>query len=280
MEQSKSNKCVSCGAALHGEYCHVCGEQTLNDRLRSIYYVDQNIFEELSSLDGRVWHTLKTMVCRPGQYEYDHHIGRRNVYIKPLTLFLIINVLFVALSPLTDFYVNFYSQLNAQAYSQFTTPYLLQFIEQKGVTVQQFAEKYDQLVLVIARSLIILQVPIFALLSSIVLYRKDYFSSDYFTFGLNIHSWVLSWIVLAQVPAIILSYPIAFFIEDFSRWYLYMPMMTLGVVTYIALSAKVMFRFSWLQLFLRLPLLLVIFPISHFCYRFLQLIIAVSLVDV
>lgn len=271
--------CQSCGAEQSGNYCTVCGEERLTPKLRSSSYLMKSFFTELTDIDGKFWFTTKNLILHPGQIDYDYSIGRRNIYIKPVTLFLMINVLFVMLSSLTDFYIKFSAQIELQAYSTIIRPHVLDYVASTGLALNEFSQQYDQLVKLLARSLIIIQVPIFAIFLALICYRKNYYFGDYITFSLNYHSWFLLLMIVIIYP----DYPIRWINETellpFKIPSIWRYLLTGAVLIYFSIAIQRMFRFSWLQTLLRVPFVLVAFFASHFLYRFSQLFITISLMD-
>ena len=186
-----SEICKSCGALQTSRYCPECGEERLSPELRSAGYLVKQLFTELTDLNGKFLTTLKTLILKPGLVDRDYADGRRKIYIKPVTLFLLINVFYLMFATLSDFFINFSSQLNLQIYSDLVKPLLLDYVKDTGWTVNEFRERYNQLVKVLARSLIIIQVPFFALFIGVICYQRRHFSGDYLTFSLNFHSMLL-----------------------------------------------------------------------------------------
>lgn len=277
---SISAQCATCGTSLVGDYCSQCGEQRLNPKLRSLHYILNDIIQDLTSVDGKLWRTLKSILLKPGQLEYDYHIGRRVYYLKPITLFFVLNVLFVMFSPISDFYVTLIDQMSLQPYSPYIKPLLLDYLSSHQISYQAFEQNYNQLVIVLARSLIILQVPIYALACSFIMYNKKYFSGDYFNFSLNFHSWLLMWVVLAMAPAFVIGLFIQLFelpIEPNKFYFLLLP---IGIGVYLLIAMRRMFKLSWLHCIWRLALLILAYQICHNIFRFFQFIITASLVDV
>ena len=272
------NKCISCGHSSVKNYCANCGEKRLTPELRSVKHIASDVIENLTSYDGKIWRTLLTLFCKPGALDYNYHIGKRVNYLKPVTLFLIINVLFVIFSPLTDFYVNFRDQTVLQPYSKLLTPYLLNYIEQNGMEVADFSEKYDQLVVVLARSLIILQVPFFALFSFAVLFSKKHYVSDYFIFSLNLHSWWMIWIVFLQLPAALFASLLSLF-GNITPMDLYFPLLSIGKCIYLIVAIRVLFGFPWWRVLISIPIIMMFYIMSHYIFRFLQLVITLSLIE-
>ena len=275
----QNTSCQSCGSEQPERYCPFCGEERVTPELRSSKYLFKTLFTELTDLDGKVWRTLKNLIIHPGQIDYDYSIGRRKIYIKPVTLFLIINVFFVMFSTLSDFYVNFYSQVNLQNYSQWTTPHLLEYVSSTGLELNQFGERYDQLVKVLARSLIILQVPFFAFFVAIICYRKNYFSGDYMTFSLTYHSWFLIMFTVIVYPDNAIAWINQQEILPFTIPYIRSVLLWGLMLGYMTFAMRKMFQFGWVDTLIRLPFLFVGFGLSHALYRFTQLVITVLLVD-
>lgn len=274
-----TNQCKSCGAEQTSRYCPECGEQRLNPSLRSATYVVKELFRELTEVDGKLWRTLRTLIFTPGQIDKDYATGRRRIYIKPITLFLIINVIFVMFATLSDFFVNYYSQRDWQPYSELTKPWLVDYVAQTGWTEKEFAERYDQLVKVLARSLIIIQVPFFALLMGILCYRRSLFSGDYLTFALSYHSWVLILFLIAEYTDKAADYINQTEVLPIKLTGILFYILFLGKIIYLSLAMRRMFDFSWINVIWRLPFAVAAYYVAHGVYRFIQLIITTSLIE-
>lgn len=274
------NECVSCGAAMHSDYCPECGERRLNQKLRSLNYIVSDIVEDITSVDGKLWKTLRSILLKPGQLELDYHIGRRVNYLKPITLFFVLNVLFVMFSPITDFYVNLYDQITLQPYSELTKAWLSDYLKDNNLSYKEFEDNYNQLVIVLARSLIILQVPIYALACALILFNKKYSSGDYFNFSLNMHSWLLMWVIIALAPAYLIGEVIVWIDPSLNQRMVYFILLPIGLSVYLMLAMRNMFKLSWGHCIWRLVLLLLAYRICHTAFRLVQFIITASLVEV
>ncbi len=264
---------------MSGNFCSNCGERKLNNELRSIKYILKDLVEDLTSIDGKLWKTIKILLLQPGQIDHDYHTGRRIAYIKPISLFFILNVLFVMFSSLNDFYVTLSDQLHLQPYSEMIAPHIREYVQSQKISIAEFAQRYDQLVTVLARSLIIIQVPFFAIAVAIIFRNKHYYSGDYFTYALNFHSWIMFLFICSTIPD-----SIAIYVENslnlsftFPRVFFYI--IILGLVGYSYFSSKTLFKLSFLQVIWRIPLLLMAYQLCHTIFRFIQLLITTSLVE-
>lgn len=83
-----SQPCPDCGTALVGDYCHGCGEKRPEARDLTVRHFVEDAAKELTSLDSKLYHTLRALLFRPGLLTLEWVAGRRGRYLKPLNLCL------------------------------------------------------------------------------------------------------------------------------------------------------------------------------------------------
>jgi hypothetical protein len=89
--------CRNCNAAVTGEYCAACGQET-QLKLPTARVFMREATGRYFSLDGRMWRTLAALLFRPGFLTREYFAGRRRRYIRPARLFLVLSLaLFAAL---------------------------------------------------------------------------------------------------------------------------------------------------------------------------------------
>lgn len=91
--------CQNCEAPLTGPYCAQCGQRA-DTRVPTVAEVGHDVFHSLLHLDGRVWRTLRSLVLRPGELTNEFIGGRRQRYLPPFRLYLVISLAFFAISSL------------------------------------------------------------------------------------------------------------------------------------------------------------------------------------
>lgn len=89
--------CLNCGAELHGDYCHACGQKASAHHL-GMHDVAHDAMHELLHLDGKILQTMKLLLFRPGQLTREFIEGRRVRYVSPIRLYLTWSVIFFALT--------------------------------------------------------------------------------------------------------------------------------------------------------------------------------------
>lgn len=91
--------CPNCGTALHGAYCHHCGQP---DRRWKRFFplLLRDLLADAFNLDSRLFRTLVPLVIRPGQVTRDLLDGRRARHVPPLRLYLFSSLVFFLLASL------------------------------------------------------------------------------------------------------------------------------------------------------------------------------------
>lgn len=88
-------KCKNCGNEFYGNYCNNCGEKVYTEHDKSIVHFFEDAVHFITHLEGSFFTTLKTIFTRPGKYAYDFCDGQRKKYFKPLSLFMVLVVLYL-----------------------------------------------------------------------------------------------------------------------------------------------------------------------------------------
>ena len=81
--------CADCGAPLSGPFCSQCGEHVIDrPSLTLWHFLSHNLLHELSHIDGKVFHTFRCLLFRPGFLSVGYFAGHRRNYINPVRLLL------------------------------------------------------------------------------------------------------------------------------------------------------------------------------------------------
>lgn len=86
-------RCLNCGAELTGRFCAACGQR--DDRhVHSLGHFLGEAFEGLTHADSRLWRTLWPLLARPGFLTREFFGGRRQRYLPPFRLYIVVSLLF------------------------------------------------------------------------------------------------------------------------------------------------------------------------------------------
>ncbi|TVS11930.1 MAG: DUF3667 domain-containing protein, partial [Wenzhouxiangella sp.] len=95
--------CASCGAKLSGPWCSHCGERARKpEDVRLREYLGE-LVDALTNLEGRFLGSLRALAFRPGLLTTEFMAGRRVHWMRPLHLFLLINLAYFFLSQWNTF---------------------------------------------------------------------------------------------------------------------------------------------------------------------------------
>jgi hypothetical protein len=93
--------CANCGGGPIGRFCSACGQRRVTAHDFTTRSFLHEMFGEMVSVDGRLWRTLWTLVRYPGKLAREYFDGRGARYMRPLNLFLLLNLVFFIVQPHT-----------------------------------------------------------------------------------------------------------------------------------------------------------------------------------
>ena len=167
-------ECPNCGSELLRRYCAECGQKAPRPDDYSLREHVADLVDQVASIDGRIARTLWTLISRPGALTVAHLAGRRARYLRPLQLFLLVNVLlFIAAPRAPMFSYSLDNYLEHAPPSPTLVSRLVQHTSHASVITADYIAAFDARVEAQRKSLIILFVPAVALvLQAIFLWRS------------------------------------------------------------------------------------------------------------
>ena len=178
---SPNMECPNCGFSPIGRYCPQCGQARPREDDYSLRYHLGDFFEHLTSLDGKVARSAWTLVRRPGLLTADHLAGRRARYVRPLQLFLLVNVLLFFAGPRVPIFS--YSLANyaraAPPSPTFVRSLVARAVPRGDSTAHAvYARAFDDRVETQRKSLILLFAPAVALVLRAIFYGRGRNAND------------------------------------------------------------------------------------------------------
>ena len=107
--------CKSCGNTFSGSFCNVCGEKVLRAQDQSFKNFLHAFIKAITLADSPLLKSMWLVVSKPGFLTKEFTEGRRLKYLKPLSLFLILNLAY--------FFFPVIQLFNASLKTQLLTPF-------------------------------------------------------------------------------------------------------------------------------------------------------------
>lgn len=208
MAEAPAERCISCGAIQRGNYCEVCGERRITDADRSIAAFLKRAFEEVTDVDSRLFSTLRRLVFSPGHLTQAFAEGRRKPYLGPVQLFLLANLAYFLLapvSPYTAYNTPLSSQLDQQMYSDAlpVEAWVASTQAATGLDAEAFEAVFNNQSELLARSLVLVMVPVFAVFLSVLMLGRGRPYVDHLVFSLHFFAFDL----LIMHSAVLMAWP-------------------------------------------------------------------------
>lgn len=86
--------CPSCGTAFKGKHCYACGEKRVSIKDYSLKKYAEQAIDIFTHFDGKFFVSIKYLLFKPGKLTDEYLAGRRVKYMKPLQLYIIVNLLY------------------------------------------------------------------------------------------------------------------------------------------------------------------------------------------
>lgn len=195
MSVTTSKICNNCSQPLLGSYCHHCGEKEVEE---SDFHFKTLVGESLGNLfnvDSKIFKSFYFLFLKPGRLTKYYVYGVRKSFMKPIQLFLVINVLFFLLLTQADILriPSKYYFANDKSMS------LTEMSQRTGISELDLMSKFDTNSANYSKALVIILIPFFALVLMLINFKKELFFGKHVIFAMHYFSFFLIFCVLLIV---------------------------------------------------------------------------------
>lgn len=262
----KNGFCNNCGEGLHGGYCSSCGQKVIEAKDRKLGHFIYQFFGAAFFLERNFLKDLWWLLSAPGKLANDYRAGKRQSHMTPISLFLLINIVYFIFSPVTDLNLSMRDQMYQPLHGKIAEKLINNRLNKESISIDQLSERYANQSTSLSKSMVIVNVPIMALLCSLLYVRKkDYFFGDHMVLTYHLMGFVL----LLSCLMVVFYYPI-FQLNIVSIDVLSSSSkmaMGLIVILYFFFSIKNFYQDSAFKTVLNTISVIIIFIITHFLYR-------------
>ena len=241
--------CKNCSNQFSGNYCNACGEKVYTQKDKKLSHLFGEAFHFVTHFEGTFFNTLKAIFTDPGKLSGDYCDGLRKKYFKPLSLFLLLVILYLFFPVFEglNMKLGFYPQ--QKYYGHYAATKIQQKLTETGFTENELAEKFHAKSEKTSKFLLISIVPFTALIFyAIVFFKRRYFF-DHVVFSAEINSFYLLWGFLI-LPFLLVIFIIAAkwitgqnnisVTDEIIGWLIYVPL-----VIYTALASHRFYGFKY-----------------------------------
>lgn len=175
----QSHICKSCGNAFEGYYCNQCGEKVILPSDRSLKTFLSGILVALTFADSKFFKSIRLVVFHPGFLSREFAEGRRVKYLRPMSLFFLLNLLYFIFPIIQLFNATLRTQLNS-FHGEYGVPALAAKMTELGIRdIGSFALVYDQKTGGLAKMLVIVFAIIFSLPLNLIYRSRNRYFTDH-----------------------------------------------------------------------------------------------------
>jgi hypothetical protein len=200
--ESGASSFGNCETALTGPYCSQCGEKKLAATDYSIAHLAEEALEMFAHFDSKFLRTLKVLFAKPGELSKAYFRGGRSRYTKPLTLFIIINIVFFVAQPHTELLHDKY--VNYMKFPNYAGPVHAHLLATKEPE-QAYAARFNTNLQNEKKSLLIVSVPLLAIVMALVFFGTGRTYAEHLVFSIQVYTFMLIYLGMAAALFFLLT---------------------------------------------------------------------------
>lgn len=304
--------CRDCGADLGAAtYCGACGQRRHDESERRLGPILRDALAAATNLDSRFWRTFLALLFRPGRLSRDYIDGRRRRWLPPVTVFVLVNLLYFLSPGVTDFTLPFADQVpgrialqavedparlsdsrrayldrsQGQLHSALTAPLVenrvaarnAAALEQsdgaQGYSMADYARAYETANDDVSKLLIGLHIPLLALALAALFPRARLYFAEHFVAALHMFSVIVLLPQLATLPlGLLAEFGPQAVVQAAFRFI--PPVMLALIILHGALALRLVYRPPWWWLIAATALFILALGVAHMAvYRAVQFLV-------
>lgn len=272
LAQDNQKVCPNCASAQIDAFCARCGERQPSSADYSTRHLVTEAVNELANVDGRLWRSVVALLSKPGFLTAEYFAGRRGRYMRPFSLFVLLNVAFFFVQPYTgllrysyEMYTSSNDGLAAMANAK---------QQQLGLSSAVFAQRMDDELRDEKKSLLLVAIPLFAGVLLLLYAGSKRVYVEHLVFSVHAYAFILfyftafstfGWLVLGLAyRAAPITQPLVRFLSDELG---ILVTLCIGIVPYLAFGLRRFYGSSMPSSVARALVLFVVFQALLLIFR-------------
>lgn len=186
----KLETCLNCNNTFVGKFCNVCGQKAYNSHDKKVGSLLHDIFHFITHLEGNIATSLKYIFLKPGVYSKEYCEGKKKKFFKPISMYLIIIVIYLIFPFFKGLNMNFGTYINQKySYSNYATPIVNAKLKNKNYAIDQLAKQYDKTSEKLSKIYLILLIPLSACALKLLFWKKNFYFYDHCIYATEFSSF-------------------------------------------------------------------------------------------
>jgi thiamine biosynthesis protein ThiS len=180
--------CPNCGDPSTAKFCSRCGEKKFSPADLSLRRLLEHAVEVLFHADSKIFRTFRVLVARPGLLTVEYSVGRRKPYMHPFQVFFVANLVYFLIQPVigwSGLKTPLFGYQHWMFYSGWATRMAAQQAAMKGISIAELSARFDHVIDIQSRSLVLVMVPLFAAALLVLEWRPKRYLSEHLVFSLH-----------------------------------------------------------------------------------------------
>lgn len=193
MAKAPTSPCPTCGTPITDRFCPHCGEKALKPHDLTLGHYLHELVHGFTHADGKLWRSLRAITLRPGELSLAYMEGRRAAYMRPVPLFLVLNLIYFLFPAFETFNTSLHSQLNFQPYSVWAVERMQGIIAGTSAAPERFELLYALKSASNAKLMLIAMVFLLAPVIGLVNWKRPPQAAGHVTFAFELMIFNLLW---------------------------------------------------------------------------------------
>ena len=183
--------CKNCNSQFTGKYCNQCGEKLYSEKDKSVVHFFEEGLHFITHFEGTFFNTVKTIFTGPGQLSVDYCNGKRKSYFKPLSLFLLLVVLYLLFPAFEGLNMKLVYHTHHNLYGPYATRKVMEVMKEEHLTDEQLTAIFQHKSEKTSKFLLLLLLPLTALFFWMLTFKKRKYFFDQMVFSAEINCMYL-----------------------------------------------------------------------------------------
>jgi len=277
MEQSL-NTCANCGHSFTGNYCNNCGEKRYTEKDRKLVHLVEEAFHFITHFEGKFFKTLRSIFTKPGQLSTDYCRGVRKSYFKPLSLFLLLVVIYLLFPVFEGLNMKLPNYQTHWIYGKYASQKIAEVSAGRSMETMTeiFARKSEK----VSKFLLPIIIPMTALLFWPLTFRRRRYFFDQVVFATEVNSFFLmaGYMLLPLLAiAVLLTYHLITGGKVGVGDSIIGPLLYTTMTIFVTLAARRFFGYNRFRaLLLGLAYFFINYLVVHVAYKFILFVVVIN----